>query len=215
MDPIIDTAFFSNCKRGNADTKNKRNGIKYKWSEFKAYRREILTLTKELLNKKNDDTDINDSFNEFIYDAIEYLKFKEKKTQIQNEYADLSLNKKSTHCLNTQPDTLLNNTEIPNMLMYKDYNLKTVSMDNFVKKTQTNPHIKMNKLPTQRVIKHKNIEQKRTISNTVANTITDTNTKTNTKTNKKDNKKKNMIDQKEKKEVKKKKNIKKTMKIDL
>lgn len=161
MDPLIDQSYFSNIKKSqNISSINAKSNPKskpYSKTDFKLYRKEIYSLTKDLLNKKNSDDDITYYFDEFIYHAIEYLKFKEKESQIQETYTDLDMSAKSSHTFNTPQNTLLDKVEESNMLMYKEYNLKTISMDNFVKKKTLNTSQQIH-LPTQKIIKHKTLE---------------------------------------------------------
>lgn len=213
MDLEINKAFLSNIMKPNVKMgKEKRKGNgnkKYSWGDYKAYRKDIFKLTKDILNRKNKDSDICDSFDVFLYDAIEYLKFKEKKEQIQKEYEDLSLNSRSVHSFNTQKESLLNNMETSNMLLYKEYNLKTVSLDNFVIKKNSKPNT-INKLPVQRVIEHKknNKEERKNQSNKIKD-VKNTEDKKNIKNNKETTKTK-----KDKTEIEN-NTKKKTMKIDL
>jgi hypothetical protein len=157
MDPLIDQTFFSNAKKAQhieSPTIVKKGKKPYSKTDFKLYRKDIFSLTKDLINRKNKDEEIIYYFDEFIQHAIEYLKFKEKETQIQETYADLDMNSKSSHAFNTPKSELFNKVEESNMLMYKDYNLKTISMDQFVKKK----HIKEVQplhIPAQKQIKHK------------------------------------------------------------
>lgn len=184
MDPSIDQTFFANSKKShmlrqlNAHTKgitsNDISRLKpYTKRDFKVYRKDIYALTTDLLNKKQHDSTLNHSFDAFIGDAIEYLKFKEKETQIQAEYNDLDIHAKSKHAFNTQPETLLGKIEESNMLMYKDYNIKPISLDQFVKK-KTIHKISPVDLPVQRIIKHKTVPK--------AKAKTNANAKTNAKT---------------------------------
>lgn len=172
MDPSIDQTFFANSKKShmlrqlNAHTKgitsNTVSRLKpYTNRDFKVYRKDIYALTTDLLNKKQHDSTLNHSFDAFIGDAIEYLKFKEKETQIQAEYNDLDIHAKSKHAFNTQPETLLGKIEESNMLMYKDYNIKPISLDQFVKK-KTIHKISPVDLPVQRIIKHKTVPKAKT-----------------------------------------------------
>jgi hypothetical protein len=162
MDPLLDQTYFSNAKKAQhieSNTIVKKGKKPYSKTDFKLYRKDIFSLTKDLLNRKNKDDDIIYYFDEFIQHAIEYLKFKEKETQIQESYADLDRSSKSSHAFNTPKRELFNKVEESNMLMYKDYNLKTISMDQFVKKK----HIKEVQplhIPSQKQIKHKEIVKK-------------------------------------------------------
>lgn len=167
MDPLVDQLYFANVKKANpleldkSNLNKKHNDKPYSKTDYKLYRKDIYSLTKDILNKKNNDQSITYYFDQFIYHAIEYLKFKEKEIQIQEEYADLDMNSKSSHTFNTPQNNILNKIEESNMLMYKDYKLKTISMDQFVKKKKIKetpqPH-----LPTQKIIKHKTKQTKQT-----------------------------------------------------
>ena len=54
------------------------------------YRKRIFQLTKDLLKlKKINNSDVQDSFNNFVVDCIGYLKFEDKKDILQSEYDDL------------------------------------------------------------------------------------------------------------------------------
>lgn len=53
--------------------------------ERKYYKKRILALTKELFNKKCEDKDIVDPFNEYLKCCIKYLKFKDISDIIQKE----------------------------------------------------------------------------------------------------------------------------------
>lgn len=181
MDPSIDQTFFANSKKShmlrqlNAHTKghtsNDISRLKpYTNRDFKVYRKDIYALTTDLLNKKQHDSTLNHSFDAFIGDAIEYLKFKEKETQIQAEYNDLDIHAKSKHAFNTQPETLLGKIEESNMLMYKDYNIKPISLDQFVKK-KTIHKISPVDLPVQRIIKHKTVPNAKAKTKANAKTI--------------------------------------------
>lgn len=203
MDPLIDQSYFSNVKKSqnipSINTKSNPKSKPYSKTDFKLYRKEIYSLTKDLLNKKNGDDDITYYFDEFIYHAIEYLKFKEKESQIQETYTDLDMSAKSSHTFNTPQNTLLDKVEESNMLMYKDYNLKTISMDNFVKKRTLNTTQQIH-LPTQKIIKHKTLEKDQ---------------KQATQETPKDNNENNIEKKKNTKKDEKNRQKKKTMKIDV
>ena len=53
--------------------------------ERKYYKKRILALTKDLINKKCDDKEILDPFQEYLKYCIKYLKFKDIADMIQNE----------------------------------------------------------------------------------------------------------------------------------
>lgn len=183
MDPLLDQTYFSNAKKAQH---TKKGNKPYNKTDFKLYRKDIYDLTKNLLNRKIKDDDINYYFDEFIQHAIEYLKFKEKETQIQETYSDLDMNSKSMHVFNTPKTGLLNKLEETNMLMYKDYNLKTISMDQFVKKKQIK-EVQPLHIPAQKQIKYKERIKKTNSANSVRNVD---NKKEIKKENKKENKKK-------------------------
>lgn len=212
MDPLIDQSYFANIKKSqnisSINAKSKTKSKPYSKTEFKLYRKEIYSLTKDLLNKKNGD-DITYYFDEFIYHAIEYLKFKEKEYQIQETYTDLDMSAKSSHTFNTPQNTLLDKVEESNMLMYKDYNLKTISMDNFVKKKSLNTTQQIH-LPKQKVIKHKTLEHnKKNVMEeqpSIQKQITQETPKKNIENN---------IEKKNTKKDEKKRQKKKTMRIDV
>lgn len=228
MDPLIDQSYFSNIKKSqnipSINTKsNPKSNLKpkskpYSKTDFKLYRKEIYSLTKDLLNKKNGDDDITYYFDEFIYHAIEYLKFKEKESQIQETYTDLDMSAKSSHTFNTPQNTLLDKVEESNMLMYKDYNLKTISMDNFVKKKTLNT-VQQIHLPTQKIIKHKTLEpNKKNVMKEqplIEKQVTQETTKEKIEKNNEKNNEKNIEKKKNTKKDEKKRQKKKTMKIDV
>jgi hypothetical protein len=223
MDPLLDQTFFSNAKKAQhieSTTVVKKGNKPYSKTDFKLYRKDIFSLTKDLLNRKNKDDEIIYYFDEFIQHAIEYLKFKEKETQIQESYADLDMNSKSSHAFNTPKSELFNKVEESNMLMYKDYNLKTISMDQFVKKK----HIKEVQplhIPSQKQIKHKERVKKTDINKSGNKQIVSVSETTNTQSVINDQKKESIknteiVKNQEKQQNKKKPNKKKkTMKIEI
>lgn len=64
----------------------------YSKHDYKKYRKRIYYLIKSIIENKCKDTEITDSFEYFVKDAIEYLKFKDHSNKIQEEYNDISFN---------------------------------------------------------------------------------------------------------------------------
>lgn len=63
----------------------KKDNLPYNKDEYKHYRKRILELVKDLLNKKDMGQDIKEHFQIFVFHAIEYLKFQDKSNIIQTD----------------------------------------------------------------------------------------------------------------------------------
>lgn len=129
MDININSAlYFSN---GNVE-KLKKESEKLNNKEFKFYKKRIFNLYKDLMLKKEENIDLLDAFNNFNKKAIEYLKFKDKASILQEEYEDLSNNKTGKHCFNTFTNELLDKVEYSNHILMKDYNVKTKTISDCI-----------------------------------------------------------------------------------
>lgn len=65
------------------------------------YRKRIFQLTKDLLKlKKIDSNDVQESFNKFVYECINHLKFEDKRDILQSEYDGLEIDEPKTSTLN-------------------------------------------------------------------------------------------------------------------
>lgn len=71
--------------------REEHSGDIYKSVEYKFYRKRIFQLVKDIMNKKNTDTEIKKSLGHFINHAIEYIQFNDKVDIIQDEYKDIDL----------------------------------------------------------------------------------------------------------------------------
>ena len=61
--------------------------------ELEFYKRRIFLLTKKFLKgEKTNDKSINNIFEKYASQCIEYFKFNDKKEIIQNDYKNLSMN---------------------------------------------------------------------------------------------------------------------------
>ena len=78
---------FMNKQVYNKITKKKDN-LPYNKDEYKHYRKRILELVKDLLNKKEVGQDIKEHFQIFVFHAIEFLKFQDKSNIIQADLED-------------------------------------------------------------------------------------------------------------------------------
>jgi hypothetical protein len=125
----INTAlYFSN---GNID-KLKRESEKINNKDYRFYKKRIFNLYKDLMLKKEENQDLLDVFHNFNKKAIEYLKFKDKASILQEEYEDLSNNKNGKHCFNTFKNELLDKVEYSNHILMKDYNVKTKTISDCI-----------------------------------------------------------------------------------
>lgn len=81
------------------------------------YKRRIFTQTRDFLNgKKSEDLELNNLFNIYIKHCIEYFKFKDKSSVIQDDYIEYN-QKKSTTIIN---DPSFNNISFNNKLLMKE-----------------------------------------------------------------------------------------------
>jgi hypothetical protein len=119
---MMDIYYFSNK---NALSNNKQNEIKPNNKEFKFYKKRIFQLYKDLMLKKVTDEDLLRPFHIFNQEAIKYLKFKDKSSILQEEYIDLSNNKRGTHCFNSFENKLQDKVKMNDMVLMRDYNVKT------------------------------------------------------------------------------------------
>tara|TARA_Y100000780_G_C13688823_1_gene418697 strand:- start:2605 stop:3156 length:552 start_codon:yes stop_codon:yes gene_type:complete len=152
MDPKIDTMFFSNFKSVKTSNINKENE-KYSAEDFKLYKREIYKTFKHLNNGKIQDNNLCESYDTFIKETIEYLKFKNKVKQIQREHKSSDDNIDIDFSEPKECETY--NYDKINEMMYKEKDEnKNVSMNKFIKK---NNNIKdVIKFPKQREYKKGN-----------------------------------------------------------
>lgn len=125
MDININSAmYFSN---GHIDKLRKKEE-KINKEEYRFYKRRIFNLYKDLILKKETNKDLLDAFHSFNNKAIDFLKFKDKASVLQEEYIDLSNNKKGKHCFNTFINKPLDKVEYSNHILMKDYNVKTTKI---------------------------------------------------------------------------------------
>ena len=174
MDPKIDSMFFSNFK--NIQTQCKKQNIElYSLDDFKLYKREIFKTFKYLMNGKLQDDNLYESYNLFIRDIIEHLKFKNKVKQIQGEYK--SLNDDAEFDEDKNVKNALKYRDISNNaneLLYNDVQNKNVVMDNFIKRKQngismTHVFPKQKIYPKKRIIKKNDTKDNDTNTNTHKN----------------------------------------------
>lgn len=164
MEPLLDQHYFSNgriSQNVNVKKKSSNTSKPYSKKDFKIYRKHVYALTKDLLNKKNTDSNITYYFDNFIHQAIEYLKFKEKEEQIQSELKNVDLTKTPKIMSDISQSAEIEKMNESNTILYKDMTSKALSMDDFVNKRNVK-HSKQNNisLPKQRIIKHKESVEK-------------------------------------------------------
>jgi uncharacterized protein YbcC (UPF0753/DUF2309 family) len=117
----------------------------FKGDEFKKYKKRILSLTKKVIKNKIGNDDLKKCYEQFVCAAIYHIKFEDKKKAVQKEYDELDMSAKSVR---TIPNTLLSKVEESNTLIYKEYDLKSVTLDNFVKRTGVK-NVKIENFPKQ------------------------------------------------------------------
>ena len=129
---------------------------KYSKKEYRFYKRRIFQLFKDIMSKKETDETMIEAYDSFVSESIKYLKFKDKASILQEEYEDLSLNAKGSHCFNTLDNSLFDSVSYSNHMLMKDYNVKTASVIDTlgVQKINKNPK----KLPVLPISKHINIQ---------------------------------------------------------
>lgn len=126
--------FFSN---GTHLTKKKEEDKKDK-EEYRFYKKRIFYLFKDIMMKKEKEPDVVEAFNDFCNVAVKYLKFKDKSSVLQEEYKDLSGNRRGKHCYNTFKNEPLDQVQYSNHLLMKEHVVKTKSITDclpIVKKT--------------------------------------------------------------------------------
>ena len=116
--------------------------------EKKYYKKRIITLTKDLFNKKyEEDKDITEPFNEYVKSCIKYLKFKDISNIIQNDHNDTT----DTH---SDKDEVIDNTTQPetatptatptdecdngNKIFMKPYDIRRTTLDHYVRRKPAN-----------------------------------------------------------------------------
>ena len=121
---ITNSAFFFSNGHINIDKKQ----AKIERKDFRFYKKRIFKLYKDLMMKKETDPDLIEAFNEFNKKAIEHLKFIDKSSVLQEEYADFSNNTPAKHCFNTSENKLFDKVNYSNHMLMKDYNIATKSV---------------------------------------------------------------------------------------
>lgn len=87
MDDIIisDLSYFSKKKYNKWNEKDKL----YSQSDYRFYKKRIFQLVKDIMQNRCNDETIVHSYHLFVKDAIQYLKFNDKSSVLQEEYTDL------------------------------------------------------------------------------------------------------------------------------
>lgn len=120
------------------------NHNKYDKNEYKFYRKRIFELVKNIMNNKCNDKDIIQSFDYFIKDAIEFIKFQDKSDIIQTEYENALFLKDKNYLQDSNlPITPFGLSIIPeeiNNIIFRDHDVKTIDIEKCLnlKKIQTN-----------------------------------------------------------------------------
>lgn len=84
--------YFSNSSVFNkifVEQHNKHNEP-YSKEDLKFYKKRILQLFKDVIHKKNTDSNLTSIADEFIVKSIEYLKFTDKRDAIQEQYSSVT-----------------------------------------------------------------------------------------------------------------------------
>lgn len=118
--------YLSNNKKTLEDKKHKNASRKDK----KFYRKRILSLTRDMLIFKDEDTiypDVKNAFEHYVKTCVEYFKTQDESDIIQDDYNELDLDIVSNSILDNEPyvnsDKLLMRT------------IKVPPLDKFVKRT--------------------------------------------------------------------------------
>jgi len=152
--------------KGQYDTLLKKNNAQYDKlyaSDKKFYKKRIIDMTKQVLKNGIDDKHVQHAFDNYVKTCVNYLKFNDKKEIYQQQYTEMN-NDISTVVCDDIHDVSYDNCDF---LMYKKQDVKTVNLDNYVKKCQGGPvqptimpkkteiNIQSNKYKTKGIVKKK------------------------------------------------------------
>jgi len=144
---------------------NKNEEIKSKTfeKEKKFYKKRIIDLTKNLFRDEIADSTLKNSFNTYIKTSINYLNFLDKREIIQGNKPEDEI----------KINNNLENKEYVNsdFLLFKEKDTKKITLDNYIKKTNSKPsklilpekqnyNIKTKEYKTKGIKKKKNINNK-------------------------------------------------------
>jgi hypothetical protein len=144
---------------------NKNEEIKSKTfeKEKKFYKKRIIDLTKNLFRDEIADSTLKNSFNTYIKTSINYLNFLDKREIIQGNKPEDEI----------KINNNLENKEYANsdFLLFKEKDTKKITLDNYIKKTNSKPsklilpekqnyNIKTKEYKTKGIKKKKNINNK-------------------------------------------------------
>ena len=129
---MLDLKYFTNntaYKKILKTTKfDKKNADElYSKTDYKFYKKRIFKLVKDIMQNKNKHPSLVNSFNIFIKESIEYIKFVDTTESLQenftNEKKDMERNKKvqfATNILNEGNNLLFNNNLTPNTIKIEE-----------------------------------------------------------------------------------------------
>jgi len=141
IDCLMNTSRYNKCKEYLLNSKN----LEFN-RDKKFYRKRIISLTKELFHNNEEYENLIAIFNSYIKQLIIYFKEIDRKDIIQCDYNSLEMNDNNSHQVTSQDISNIDN------LILRDSNIKEVTLDKYVKVTQTNERTDKEIIPLKKDI---------------------------------------------------------------